>query len=274
MSIRFRHHGPARLTRSRRKTVALLATALVAGGVLGGIAPSAGAQTIDPVDVLLNITGEPGPHRVSGAYFTSPGVPAEAVAARPSILVGPSTPILIGDSLCTTMVSGYDSKGNSIAITAGHCGNPGDDVISADDPKGTVIGTFVKSGAKDNGVILLNKKTTLSRSYNDATITSLGGSAKQVCKTGITTGTSCGPTIIQVGDELTAQICAAPGDSGAPVYAGGRLVGLVSGGFSTLPPCITPLQGPLHSPVFISTWDGIQADLNAAGGIGAGFRLP
>lgn len=274
MSIRSRHCGPTRLNRSRRKIIALAATTLFAAGGLGNLAPAAGAQTIDPVDAFLTITGQPGPHRVSGAYFTSPGVPPEAIAARPTILVGPSTPLLIGDSLCTTMVAGRDAKGNSVAITAGHCGKAGDKVTSADDPKGTTIGTFVGAGAKDNGVILLNGNTKLSNHYNNATITSLGGSATQVCKTGITTGTSCGPTIFQVGDELTAQICAAPGDSGAPVYAGGRLIGLVSGGLSSLPSCITPLQGPLHSPVFISTWDGISADLNAAGGVGAGFRLP
>lgn len=236
--------------------------------------PAAGAQEGDPVDTILTLTGQPGPHRVEGAYFTSPGVPAEAEAARPAVLIGPSTPLLIGDALCTTTVAGYDAQGNAVAITAGHCGSPGDEVRSGDDPDGTVIGTFVRSGLRDDGVILLNDRAQVTDRYNNVALTTLGGDAAQICKTGITTGTSCTPAVVRVGDDLAAQICAAHGDSGAPVYDGDRLVGILSGGLSALPACVTPLQGPLHSPVFISTWDSVAAELTAAGGVGAGFRLP
>lgn len=42
-----------------------------------------------------------------------------AEAARPDVLVGPSTPLLVGDALCTAAVAGYDSHGNAVAVTAG-----------------------------------------------------------------------------------------------------------------------------------------------------------
>ncbi len=230
---------------------------------------------MDPVDVLLTVTGEPGPHRVAGAYFTSPGVPAEAEAARPTVLVGPSTPLVVGESLCTATVAGYDAAANAVAITAGHCGVPGDEVRSGDDPDGTVIGTFVRGGAQDNGIILLNDSAQVTDTYNAVTVSSLGGAAPStVCKTGITTGTSCGPSVVQLGDDLATHLCAAHGDSGAPVYAGDRLIGVLSGGLSAMPACVTPLQGPVHSPVFVSTWDSVSAEMDAAGGVGAGFRLP
>jgi len=260
--------------RVRRRAAAVLAVGLLTAGAAALSAPTVAAAPGDPVDTFLTLTGQPGPHRVEGAYFTSPGVPAEAQAARPAILVGPSTPLLIGDSLCTTTVAGYDAQGNAVAITAGHCGTPGDEVRSGDDPDGTVIGTFVRSGLRDDGVILLNDRAQVSNHYNNVSLQSTGGTSAQVCKTGITTGTSCGSAVVQIGADLAAQICAAHGDSGAPVYDGDRLIGVLSGGLAALPACVTPLQGPLHSPVFISTWDSVAAELNAAGGVGAGFRLP
>ncbi|MDN6619913.1 MAG: S1 family peptidase, partial [Corynebacterium variabile] len=115
------------------------ASALLAAGMFGASPATAGAQTIDPVDAFLTVTGEPGPHRVPGAYFTSPGVPDEAESIRPSVLVGPSTPLVVGESLCTAAVAGYDAAGNAVAITAGHCGVAGDEVRSGDDPDGTLI---------------------------------------------------------------------------------------------------------------------------------------
>jgi hypothetical protein len=151
-------------------------------------------------------------------------------------------------------------------------------VTSGDDPEQTPVGTVVRTGAQDNGVILLNDNAVVTRSYNDVTVDDLGGPApaplQEVCKTGIATGRSCGPVLGQAGTEIAAQICAGHGDSGAPVSVGGRLVGVISGGLAALPPCVHPLQGPVHSPTLIPTWDAVAAEMDAAGGVGAGFRLP
>ncbi|HIW91338.1 MAG TPA: S1 family peptidase [Candidatus Corynebacterium avicola] len=242
------------------------------------ITPEGVSHAVDTaVDTALNVTGEPGPHRVEGHYFTSPQVPEAAEEARPSVLVGPSTPLIVGPSVCTAAVAGYDSAGNAVAVTAGHCGSPGDEVTSADDPDGTVIGTFERAGSVDNGIILLNENAQVSNSYNDVSVSQLGGAVPsdlgQVCKTGITTGTSCGPVLGTSGAQFGSQVCASQGDSGAPVYTDGRLVGVLSGGLSALPSCQHPAQGPLHSPALSTSWDNVAAEMDAAGGVGAGFHL-
>lgn len=285
--------------RSFLRRSAVAATAAVAAGLLALVgAPSAAAVPTAPglsglpdlpalpdlpdagevVDDVLTATGEPGPHRIPGHYFTSPGVPEAAEQAWPSVLVGPSTPLIIGPSACTTTAAGYDAAGNAVAVTAGHCGTPGDEVRSADDPDGTLIGTFVRGGTMDNGVILLNENATVTGSYNDAGLSVAGGglpgSGAEVCKTGVATGTSCGPMLVTSDTGFAMHVCASHGDSGAPVYVGGRLVGLLSGGFADLPTCRTPLQGPVHSPVTAVNWDAVTAEMDAAGGVGAGFRLP
>jgi hypothetical protein len=266
-----------------------VATAAAAATVLAGaaVAPSASAlpsvdsvvgQAVDQaVDDLLTATGEPGPHRIDGQYFTSPGVPAAAEDIRPTVLVGPSTPLIVGGAVCTATAAGYDAAGNAVAVTAGHCGAPGDEVRSADDPEGTVVGTFQRRGAVDNGVILLNGNAQVTSAYNAAVLHSAGGplpgAGAQVCKTGIATGTSCGPVVVTGSPGFAMHVCSSHGDSGAPVYAGGRLVGLLSGGFAGVPSCRTPLQGPLHSPVTAVTWDAVVAEMNSVGGVGAGFRV-
>ena len=159
---------------SGRRAAAVGAAALLAAGMVGASPATAGAQTIDPVDAFLTVTGEPGPHRVPGAYFTSPGVPDAAESIRPSVLVGPSTPLVVGESLCTAAVAGYDAAGNAVAITAGHCGVAGDEVRSGDDPDGTLIGTYVRGGAQDNGIILLNGNARVTNTYNNASLSTLG----------------------------------------------------------------------------------------------------
>jgi hypothetical protein len=259
-------------------TVVTAATAAVTGAAGVAAAPAAHAvPAVDQVvDDVLTVTGEPGPHRIEGQYFTSPGVPAAAENARPSVLIGPSTPLIVGPSVCTTTAAGHDAAGNAVAVTAGHCGVAGDEVRSADDPEGTVIGTFQRSGARDNGIILLNDSAQVTSSYN-AVLGSAGGplpgEGAQVCKTGIATGTTCGPLVLRTDSGFAMHVCSSHGDSGAPVYAGGRLIGLLSGGFAGVPSCRTPLQGPVHSPVMAVTWDAVTAEMDATGGVGAGFRM-
>ncbi len=267
-----------RFLRRLATTVATVAAAatVVAGGA--GAPEAAALPAVDRVvDDVLTATGEPGPHRIEGQYFTSPGVPAAAEDARPAVLVGPSTPLIVGGSVCTATAAGHDAAGNTVAVTAGHCGVAGDQVRSADDPEGTVIGTFQRRGSVDNGVILLNGNARVTGAYNAAVLHSAGGplpgAGSQVCKTGIATGTSCGPLVVTGGSGFAMHVCSSHGDSGAPVYVGGRLIGLLSGGLSGVPSCRTPLQGPLHSPVMAMTWDAVVAEMNAAGGVGAGFRL-
>ena len=61
----------------------------------------------------------------------------EQAAARGNALYGPGTPIYVGNNpgqevMCTTTAAGYNDRGEKVALTAGHCGNVGDAVRSAD----------------------------------------------------------------------------------------------------------------------------------------------
>src|SRR5699024_3158623 len=97
----------------------------------------------------------------------------------------------------------------------------------------------------------------------------------EVCKTGVATGFTCG--LVWTADErLTmSQLCAMQGDSGAPVIANGRVVGLISGGLIANHDlsCRTPIQGPLHMPSLSVNMDRIVAEMDASGGPGRGFTL-
>ena len=225
-------------------------------------------------------------HRVPGSQFDAPRIPDESnfAASRGNSLYGPGTPLYVGeDTMCTLAVAGTDSAGRKVGITAGHCGEPGEPVYSADSwqvgPSGTVVET---NGYYDYALIELGSNAELTRSYNGVTVDELGGGVRQgetVCKQGVATGFDCAVTWVSNPEVQITQLCAMNGDSGAPVFAGTRLVGFVSGGAIPIPgaqflSCRTPLQGPIHAPTTSIDISAVLADLDARGGVGAGFTLP
>lgn len=221
-------------------------------------------------------------HRVPASYFDAPRIPEESNAAmtRGKSLYGPGTPLYVNqDTMCTLTAAGTDAAGRKVGLTAGHCGNVGDSVSSADSWQVGTTGTVAaRNEYLDYTVIEFGSKAEVSRSYNGVTATQLGGTAKPgevTCKTGVATGTTCGMTYQQSREVQINQICAMVGDSGAPVMSNGRIIGTVSRGlFSGLPECHSPLQGPLHNPTVAMNMDAILADMNRRGGVGAGFVLP
>ncbi|MFC5938208.1 S1 family peptidase [Corynebacterium choanae] len=235
----------------------------------------------DPLSMLL--AAHPGPvlQRIAGSYFHAPDVPHEAYVAEGNdrILMGPSTPLFIDDAVCTLGVAGYDSEGNKIGITAGHCGKPGSEVVSADSwPMGTAGYVVAQSAKHDYSVIRFEDKVDVAKSYNGLTIDTLGWDDKpqMVCKYGVATGWTCGPQFLADQRTSLAQYCANTGDSGAPVFIGNKLIGVVSGGLApgNSFACVSPLQGPLHAPAITHSIDAIVNDINTHHGYGAGFTLP
>lgn len=221
-------------------------------------------------------------HRVPGSMFDAPRIPEESVAAmnQGESLYGPGTPLYVNDkTMCTLTVAGNDNAGRKVGLTAGHCGNVGDPVTSADSeqigPTGTVVS---KNEDLDYAVIEFGSKAKVSRSYNGVTVNQLGGGVKpgqQACKQGVATGKTCGITYQQAKKIQVNQVCAMMGDSGAPLLVNGRLIGSISGGFLPVNfPCRTPLQGPVHNPTAATNMDAVLADMNRRGGVGAGFTLP
>lgn len=221
-------------------------------------------------------------HRVPGSFYDAPSIPEESNAAMTEgkSLYGPGTPLYIReDTMCTLTAAGTDSQGRKVGITAGHCGNVGDPVSSADSwqvgPTGTVS---ARNTQLDYSVIEFGSKAEISRSYNGVTANGVGGTTNPgdvTCKQGVATGRTCGMTF-QHDEKITInQVCAMVGDSGAPVFRNGRIVGTVSRGLVPgLPSCRTPWQGALHNPTVVTNTDAIVADLNRREGVGSGFTLP
>ncbi|MGV3161313.1 S1 family peptidase [Corynebacterium sp. 32222D000AT] len=223
-------------------------------------------------------------HRVPGSYFDAPQVPEESNAAltEGKSLYGPGTPIYVNDeAMCTLTAAGTDNAGRKVGLTAGHCGEVGQPVASADSwqvgPSGTIVD---KNAELDYSVVEFGANAEVSRTYNGVTANRLGGNVKPgdiSCKRGLATGDTCGMTLTTIPQYQFTQVCAMQGDSGAPLFNRGRLVGSVTGGIN--PPgfngaCRTPLQGAVHVPTAVTNMDAILADLNRRGGVGAGFSLP
>lgn len=240
--------------------------------------------TNDPISKVM--AGKPSSdwilHRVPVSWFDAPRIPEESMVVQNqgASLYGPGTPIFLSDNrFCTVGVVGTDAEGRKVALTAGHCGEPGDKVWSADSWQIGASGTVATSNKyHDYSVIELGSNAEITRSYNGVTVNSVGGPVRPgdiLCKQGVATGHTCGN--VWTADEALhiSQLCAMVGDSGAPVMAGDRVVGLVSGGvladqrFS----CRTPLQGQLFMPTVSTSLDNVLADMDSRGGVGAGFRL-
>ncbi|APT93052.1 hypothetical protein CPHO_09330 [Corynebacterium phocae] len=217
--------------------------------------------------------------RVPGSYFDAPRTPEESheAMAREHSLYGPGTPLFVGgDMMCTLTAAGTDSAGRKVGLTAGHCGDVGAEVVSADSwpigPSGKVVARNTKL---DYAVIEFDDKAEISNEYDGVRAWKLGGGIKPgdyTCKRGVATGTTCGVVFIHERTAHLNHVCAMAGDSGAPLFKDGRVVGAVTGGLGNLP-CRTPWQGILHSPTEANNMDTVLADLNRRGGPGAGFTL-
>ena len=101
----------------------------------------------------------------------------------------------------------------------------------------------------------------------NVTITGIGAPAQFpdiACKEGRTTGNTCGVVWGDVfqSQETWTQLCVVQGDSGSPVVVGTTLVAMVNAYLAA--PCVGPEVG--------TNINVILGDINAQGGVGAGFR--
>jgi len=162
---------------------------------------------------------------------------------------------------CTVAFSFSDAHGRNFAVTAGHCGKEGDLVFPTNAVYATdyaqEAGRFIYSdlyspGSEgvDVGIIEITDPNRYMEVVGDPIPTGIGEQLppiEQVCKTGGTTGYTCGYFVetqrvqivdTDVDDERPtfgdiAAVCAASGDSGGPVFTqvNGRavVIGVVSG---------------------------------------------
>ncbi|NLG46708.1 trypsin-like serine protease [Gordonia sp. (in: high G+C Gram-positive bacteria)] len=165
-----------------------------------------------------------------------------AADAAPKVPLGGGSGILVlkgGNSAaaCTVTSVGRPTtgpnRGQLIAITAGHCGKPGQRVVSERFQSRGDIGRIAYSASDiDLAVIELNDNVAPLRTVRGVTIRKVNTTPVQfptvLCKQGRTTGNTCGVTWFSDGTSHFSQMCVVEGDSGSPVVVGDQLVGMVN----------------------------------------------
>lgn len=183
---------------------------------------------------------EAGAHGVPVRVETVPAAPA------PQAFYGGEA-ITSGGGRCSAGFITRAPSGNWYILTAGHC-TEGGGTWSGD---GQTIGNSAASSfpGDDFGAIRINNPTALAPQgavLSGSTPVDITGAGQvpvggRVCKTGSTTGTTCGTvqrynvTVNYGGGDtvsglIQTNVCTQPGDSGGPLFAGSSAQGIVSGG--------------------------------------------
>ncbi|MEU4339802.1 S1 family peptidase [Nocardia sp. NPDC023852] len=204
-----------------------------------------------------------------GAALLGTGAGAANAQPGPPVVGGGSGIIIDNQFECTVTTVGHDNAGRLVGLTAGHCGDPGAQVYSESDRGAGLIGRFAYSNHDlDYAVIQFDPgKIIPVNRVGNVTITGIGAPAtfpQIVCKEGRTTGNTCGIAwgdVFQTNVETWSQMCVVEGDSGAPVVAGTTLVGMVNAYLAVA--CFGPEVG--------TNMSAIMGDINARGGVGAGY---
>lgn len=207
-------------------------------------------------------------------------VPVTASAASAAAPLGGGSGIMISESgdfaganvfLCSLAAVGSDQNGDLKAITAGHCGEPGDKVAAENFPELGEIGEFEYSTMDpDIAVIDLDDdKVQLLNEVGGLAITGISSttpvSGEEVCKNGRSTGVTCGIVWGSDNQQILEHSCSVGGDSGGAVVRGNELVGLISGG--PRPWCNEPLPAPFHAPNWSTEINAGLAKVQADTGI-------
>ncbi|MET8824526.1 S1 family peptidase [Streptomyces sp. NPDC004610] len=171
-------------------------------------------------------------------------VAVERVEGRLRPLLSGGDGIYTGTSRCT---AGVNVQGGSsfYFVTAGHCTSGAADWYTSSGLS-TLIGvtTATSFPGNDFGVVRYTNSAvphpgTIGTVDVTGTATATLGLA--VCQRGAVSGVRCGTitalnaTVNYGGGNvvyglITTNICSQPGDSGAPLYAGDRIIGILSGG--------------------------------------------
>jgi hypothetical protein len=183
----------------------------------------------------------------AGALGVPVRVESVPAAPAPQAFYGGEAILAQGGGRCSAGFITRAASGNWYVLTAGHCTEIGG-TWSGD---GQTIGASAATNfpGDDFGAIRINNPTALDprgevlnygspRDISSAGRVPVGGS---VCKTGSTTGTTCGTvqrynvTVNYGGGDVVygltqTNVCTQPGDSGGPLYSGNSAQGITSGG--------------------------------------------
>jgi len=163
---------------------------------------------------------------------------------------------------------GKDGDKRFGAVTAGHCGDNGDEVYRERDADGfrehisTVFGAVNDKTNHDYALLPLDRSfinPSTGSPYTPQGIAmvqelaaaSLTGQEVSICAAGITTGVRCGPLVEVVGGRIHARFPSDHGDSGGPVWVntahGTEVVGILRGNLLADPSVsvVIPIGVPL-----------------------------
>jgi hypothetical protein len=180
------------------------------------------------------------------SYGSAVRVERLAGAIRPHAFYGGQA-ILRSGSRCSAAFNTRSGSGRLYVLTAGHCTNLGGTWTTS---SGQTIGPVAASSfpGNDYGAIRISNPTALdprggvlsNGSFVDITGASRVPVGASACKTGSTTGTTCGTVLAYnvtvnyaegtVFGMTRTNICTQRGDSGGAMFAGSQAQGIVSGG--------------------------------------------
>jgi streptogrisin D len=155
--------------------------------------------------------------------------------------------ILRGGSRCSAGFNTRSGSGRDYVLTAGHCTNLGGTWTTS---SGQTIGPVAASSfpGNDYGAIRISDPAALDPRggvLSDGAFRDITGAGRvavgaQACKTGSTTGTTCGTVqaynvTVRYAEGTVfgltrTDICTQPGDSGGAMFAGSLAQGITSGG--------------------------------------------
>jgi streptogrisin D len=207
------------------------------------------AWAVDPVSnqVLISVD-----ESVTGAKLAKVEAAAAELGGAARIERVPGTfdrfisggdPIFGGGARCSLGFNVQDGAGNFFFLTAGHCGNIAG---TWTDSAGVTLGNTADSSFPGNDFAIVQYDPSFTDHPGTVGSTDITGAGdpvvgQSVTRTGSTTGTHTGSvTALNVtvtfntGETVSGMIqttvCAEPGDSGGPLYAGGTALGITSGG--------------------------------------------
>jgi streptogrisin B len=164
----------------------------------------------------------------------------ERVTGRLGVRLSGGDPITGGSFRCTAGAN-VRSGSTYYFVTAGHCGSVEPSWYTS---TGDYIGPTVGSTFPGHDYSLVRYDGSVSHegTVGDQDITAVGNAyvGEHVCMRGGTSGIHCGTVLGlnatvnyaegTVNGLIETNICAGPGDSGAPLYDGSTLLGILSGG--------------------------------------------
>jgi hypothetical protein len=165
----------------------------------------------------------------------------ERMAGTLEPMISGGDAIYTGGARCSLGFNVKDGAGRDFLVTAGHCTNIGSTWSASG---GVRIGprTGTSFPGNDYGIVRYDSSIARSGTVGSQDIARAANPTvgQRACRRGSTTGTHCGSVTGlnatvnyaegSVYGMIRTNICAEPGDSGGPLYAGSTALGITSGG--------------------------------------------